>query len=82
MHTARWPPLRSDLNRLLIRRIAIGVFVLYLLAIVWPVASLFRSPEPLVFGLPLSMAWPIAWILIGFAMLLVLDRFEKKDGGE
>ena len=68
--------------RPLIRRLAIGVFLLYLLAVTWPVAALFRSAEPLVFGMPLSMAWPVAWILIGLVMLLVLDHFENKDKAE
>ena len=68
--------------RLLIRRLAIGVFLLNLLAVTWPVLTLFRSPEPLVFGLPLSMAWPIAWILIGWFMLLVLYHFDRKDQDE
>jgi len=70
------------LIRSLIRRLAIGVFLLNVLAVTWPVVSLFRSSEPLVFGLPLSMAWPIAWILIGFVTLLVLDHFEDRDRGE
>ena len=68
--------------RPLIRGLAIGAFLLYLLAVTWPVATLFRSPEPLVFGLPLSMAWPVAWILVGLVMLLVLDHFENKDKAE
>ena len=68
--------------RPLIRRLAIGVFLLYLLAVTWPVATLFRSAEPLVFGLPLSMAWPVAWILVGLIMLLVLDHFENRESGE
>ena len=68
--------------RPLIRRIAIGIYLLNVLAVTWPVLSLFRSPEPLVFGLPLSMAWPVAWILIGLIMLLVLDHFENKESGE
>ena len=68
--------------RLLIRRLAIVVFLLNLIAITWPVLTLFRSPEPLVFGLPLSMAWPIAWILIGWIMLLVLYHFDDQDQGE
>ena len=55
-----------------------GVFLLNVLAVTWPVVSLFRSPEPLVFGLPLSM---IAWALIGFIMLLQ-DHFEDRDRGE
>ena len=68
--------------RHLIRRLAIGVFLIYLLAVTWPVAALFSSPVPQVLGLPLSMAWPIAWILIGWIMLLVLDHFENRDQGE
>ena len=80
--TRHWPLQRSDLIRSLIRRLAIGVFLLNVLAVTWPVVSLFRSPEPLVLGLPLSMAWPVAWILIGFIMLLVLDHFEERDKGE
>ena len=68
--------------RPLIRRLAIGLFLLYMLAVTWPLATVFRLPEPLVFGLPLSMAWPIAWILIGWIMLLVLDHFENRDQGE
>jgi hypothetical protein len=70
------------LTRSLIRRLAICVFLLNVLAVTWPVVALFRSPEPLVFGLPLSMAWPVAWVLIGFVMLLVLDHCEEKDKGE
>ncbi len=68
--------------RLLIRRLAIAVFLLNLLAVTWPVLALFRSAEPMVFGLPLSMAWPVAWILIGFIMLLILDYSEKNNKGE
>ena len=81
-HTAHCPPQRSDLTRSLIRRLAIGVFLINVLAVTWPVLALFRSPEPLVFGLPLSMAWPVAWILIGLIMLLVLDHFEERDKDE
>lgn len=67
------------LTRHLIRRIVFGIFLLNLLAVTWPVASLFRSAEPFVFGLPFSMAWPIIWILIGWITLLVLDHFEKRE---
>lgn len=63
--------------RPIIRRLAIGFFLVNVLAVTWPIITPFRSPEPLVFGLPLSMAWPIAWILLGWIMLLVLDHFEN-----
>ncbi len=68
--------------RSLIRRLAVGVFLLNVLAVTWPVLTLFRSSEPLVLGLPLSMAWPVAWILIGLIMLLLLYHFDEKDQGE
>lgn len=67
------------MNGRFVRRIAAAVFLLNLLAITWPVVTLFRDPQPLIFGLPLSMAWPIAWILIGWIMLLVLDHVEEKE---
>ncbi len=65
--------------RPLIRRLAIGFFLLNLLAVTWPGATLFRSAEPLVLGLPLSMAWPIAWILMGWIVLMLLDYFENRE---
>jgi hypothetical protein len=68
--------------RRLIHRLAIGVFLLNLLAVTWPLLAWFRSPEPFVLGLPMSMAWPIAWILIGWIMLLVVYHFDSKDQGE
>ena len=71
---------RILLSRPIVRRIAVAVFLLNLLAVTWPVVTVFRSAEPLVFGLPVSMAWPIAWIVIGWVMLLVLDHFEERDG--
>ena len=68
--------------RALIRRLALGFFLLYLLAVTWPAVTLFRSPEPMVLGLPLSMAWPIAWIVIAFIVLLALDHFENRGEGK
>ena len=67
------------MNRTLIRRIAVVVFLLNVLAVTWPGITPFRLPEPLIFGFPLSMAWPIAWILIGWVTLMVLFHFESKD---
>jgi hypothetical protein len=58
-------------------RIAIlGFFLLYLLAVTWPVGTWFASAEPFVLGLPLSFFWPIVWIVLGFLALVVLDRTE------
>ncbi|AKS42563.1 hypothetical protein [Wenzhouxiangella marina] len=69
------------MRRPVIRRVVAVFFVLNLLALTWPVASFFSAAEPFVFGLPLSLAWPVGWIILGFIMLLVLDRAEQ-GGGE
>ena len=70
------------MTRSLIRRLAIGVFLLYLLAVTWPGATLFRAAEPLVLGMPLSMVWPIAWIIVGWITLMVLEHLENRDQDE
>ena len=70
------------MNRLWMRRIAVVVFALNALAVTWPGAAWFSAAEPLVMGLPLSMAWPVAWILIGLVTLLLLDHFENREDGD
>jgi len=67
------------MKRFWIRRLAIAVFSINLLAITWPIAYLVRTAEPLIFGLPLSMAWPILWIVLGWVTLLMLDYFEERE---
>lgn len=69
-------------NRFWIRRLVAGVFLLNLLAVIWPGVTFFRTAEPFVLGLPLSMAWPVGWIIVGFIALLVLDRFEQRGGDD
>lgn len=63
-------------NIRIVRRCALAFFVVYLLAVIWPLATLVSAAEPMILGLPLSMAWAIVWILLGFVALLILDRFE------
>ena len=67
------------MKRAAIRRLAIVVFLLNMVAVIWPVLGFFRTPEPFVFGFPLSMAWPVLWIVIGWVMLLVLDYVETES---
>lgn len=67
------------MKRHLIRRLTILFFAVYLLAVIWPVATWFSGPAPLVFGLPLPLAWSIAWILGGFIVLIVLNWVEERD---
>lgn len=64
------------MSRTLVRRMALVFFAVYLLAMIWPVAGWMGAPEPFLFGLPLSMAWPILWIVLGWIVLLVVDRLD------
>jgi len=64
------------MKRPLIHRLAIAFFVLNLFAVTWPVATWVAQPLPMIFGLPLSLAWSIAWIVLGFVVLAIVEWFE------
>jgi hypothetical protein len=60
-------------------RLAAGAFFLaYLLAVTWPVGTRFAGATPFVFGLPFSLFWAALWIVLGFGVLLLLDRAEVR----
>lgn len=56
------------------RRFAIGFFVAYAIAVIYPGAVAFRGPRPFILGMPLGMVWAAAWIVAAFFVLLLLDR--------
>lgn len=67
------------------RLIFITVMILTALAIIWPGHALFASATPLIFGFPLSFAWIIFWVVIGFAAMLGLylsDSHNDEFNGE
>lgn len=66
------PRQRSTLRG--VRRFAIGFFVIYAFAVVYPAVVPFRGPRPFIFGMPFAMAWAAAWIVAAFFVLLALDR--------
>ncbi len=64
-----------------------GVYHLAMLYFVtWPGILPFARAEPLLFGLPFTMAWIAAWITGSVLVLASLDRVEKRfrnsDGGD
>jgi len=63
----------------LLHRVVIAFFVLYFVAVTWPLAMWVSDPLPLVFGFPLPLAWSILWILLGFVVLLILDWFQERS---
>jgi hypothetical protein len=56
------------------RRFAIGFFLVYAIAVVYPGVALFRGPRPFVLGMPLAMVWSAAWVVAAFFVLLRLDH--------
>lgn len=54
-------------------------FVLMLVFVTWPGLVPFSRVEPLVLGLPFSMAWIAAWIAGSVVVLALLDRVEKRS---
>lgn len=56
------------------RRFAIGFFVVYAVAVVYPAVAAFRGPRPFVLGMPFAMAWTAAWVVAAFFVLLCLDH--------
>jgi len=61
-----------------VRRGAVAFFILFALAVTWPGMLPFNRIEPLVFGLPFSMAWIAFWVAGSFLVLLVVDRVEAR----
>lgn len=62
-----------------------GCYLLTALVFVtWPGLVPFSRIEPLVFGLPFSMAWIAMWVAGTVVMLFLLDRVERRyrDDGD
>lgn len=60
-------------------RIIFGVvMIITTFALIWPGFSLYSSATPLVFGFPLSFAWIILWVIIGFFAMFGLYLSDSK----
>lgn len=53
-------------------RFAVVFFILYLLALSAPGYMPFNRIRPFVFGIPLSFAWVILWVILGWIVLIGL----------
>lgn len=62
----------------LVRGGVVAFFVLFAAAVTWPGMIPGNRIFPLVFGLPLSMAWIAAWVVLSFLVLVGLDSAERK----
>ena len=68
------------------RILAAAYHILMLYFVTWPGLLPFAKAEPLVFGLPFTMAWIAACISGSVVCLILLDTVEKryrtKDGAD
>ena len=60
------------------RRLVGLYFVAFAFAVTWPGMVPFNRIEPLVLGLPFSMAWVAAWVVVGCLLLVALDAVERR----
>ncbi len=58
------------------RLLFLGVLMAAAVALIWPVYALVAQPLPLIFGLPMPLAWIVAWLLIVMGALVWLYRSE------
>jgi hypothetical protein len=66
------------------RRLTGLYFFSALFAVTWPGLVPFSRIEPLILGLPFSMAWIAAWVAGSVLVIFLLDRIERRyrDGGD
>ena len=60
------------MSRKKFQKIFIVVMVLVFLPTIFPIFAFANRVEPFVFGLPFNFFWVVSWILIAFALLLVM----------
>jgi len=68
------------------RILAVAYHLLMLYFVTWPGVLPFAKAEPLILGLPFTMAWIAGWIAGSVIVLTLLDRVEKRfrvvEGGD
>ena len=60
-------------------RITWAYYILFAIAVTWPIQALVNSPTPFILGLPGQMAWAAAWILGGLVVLWRLDAARTRE---
>lgn len=62
--------------------VAVALFYVFLfLAVIWPVYPAFATIEPRILGMPFSMAYVVAALLLSFSALLWLYLWEGPARG-
>ena len=58
------------------RLLFVVILMMVAMALVWPMYPLFSGIFPLIFGLPLSLAWIAVWLTVVFVALVWLYQAE------
>ncbi len=61
------------------RRITWIYYILFAIAVTWPVQALVNNPTPFVLGLPRQMAWAAGWVLGSLVVLWRLDAARTRE---
>jgi hypothetical protein len=62
-------------------RAVLVYFVLVFAAMIWPVYPFFAGIDPRVLGLPFSLFYQVLLLVLSFAVLLALYRWDRRRGG-
>ncbi len=57
---------------------AIVFFLLFIIAVTWPGMTPGNRIFPLILGLPFSMVWIAAWVVLSFLILVAVDSAEGR----
>ncbi len=60
-------------------RYAMAFSVFALLALIWPIYSLFGGIRPMILGMPLSLFYIVTVIVVVFLVMLTLFLWESKN---
>jgi hypothetical protein len=61
-------------------RLLLLFFIIYLVAVTYPGIQAGNRIQPFVLGLPLSFAWMILWVVLGWLALVLLYAADRKGG--
>lgn len=64
------------------RRLAVGYFVAYTVALTYPGLAPFNRIRPFVLGLPFSVFWVVLWVALSCVPLWWVRRAERAAGRE
>jgi len=53
--------------------------VVFAVAVTWPGMTLVNRIDPMILGLPFNLAWVAGWVVIGFVLLVLLDRAVTRE---